>query len=131
MKDSYDNNIPSDNKDINPQYLTCAEINNNFDSESSFINVSDIAFTYNTALNIFAIAYIQHDSEMIPSIYEHTFKLFDAEQFKKTLSTVIYTSKYSNLCEIDMSGAPWDTNINKITNFKNLGNNKYPFFIEQ
>lgn len=131
VKDSYDNNIPSDNKDINPQYLTCAEVNNNFDSESSFINVSDTAFTYNTALNMFAIVYIQHDSEMIPSIYEHTFKLFDAEQFKKTLSTVIYTSKYSNLCEIDMSGAPWDTDINKITNFKNLGNNKYPFFIEQ
>ena len=126
VQDRYEDN----SNIINPQYLTCEEISNNFDCESSFINIADVAFTYNTSLNKFAIVYIQHDSETIPILYEHTFKLFDAKQFKDTLSTVIYTSKYTNLCEIDMIGEPWDPNISLINNFKNLGDDKYPFFIE-
>ena len=126
VQDRYEDN----SNIINPQYLTCEEINHNFDCESSFINIVDVAFTYNTSLNKFAIIYIQHDSETIPTLYEHTFKLFDAKQFKDTLSTVIYTSKYTNLCEIDMIGEPWDPNISLINNFKNLGDDKYPFFIE-
>ena len=80
---------------------------------------------------MFAIVYIHHDSEKIPSIYEHTFKLFDAKQFKDTLSTVIYTSKYSTLCEIDMLKEPWNPDTKYITQFKNLDSNKYPFFIEE
>ena len=130
VKNKYSLTDPNDMLSINPQFLTTEDIDNNFDCESSFIKMSDVAFTYNTALNIFAIVYIQHDSEMIPTIYEHTFKLFDAEQFKNTLSTVVYSSKNTNLCEIDMLKEPWNTDVNYISN-KNLGTEKYPFFIEK
>lgn len=127
-----ENFTPEERRDLNPQYITCEEINNNFDCETSFIPVKDVVFSYNTALNKFAIVYIQHDSQTIPTIYEHQFKLFDTDNFRETLETTVYTSKYSNLSEIDMSSNPWSTDLSTITNFSHntLGETEYPFFIE-
>ena len=68
--------------------------NFNFDYQDDFNNSfgNYIQFTYNNNLNTYLIAYIYTDSNGLPQIFEHKFKIGSNELFNKSLKSSVYST---------------------------------------
>lgn len=70
--------------------------NDNFEYIDKSSKIMGYTFSYNNNLNLYLISYILNDGSNTPYIYQHTFRLFDADLFKSSLESCVYTNIIDN-----------------------------------
>jgi hypothetical protein len=105
-------------------FVTLNDFNgeNNFDCDISPFPIKSLVFSYNTNLDKYLLAYVQHDANGTPTIFEHTFRLFNRDRFFTTLKSKVYRSHTNDVYIYDSEGL-----TNTPTYVKNI--EKIPFFI--
>jgi hypothetical protein len=105
-------------------FVTLSDFNgeNNFDCDISPFPIKSLVFSYNTNLDKYLLAYVQHDANGTPTIFEHTFRLFNRDRFFTTLKSKVYRSHTNDVYIYDSKGL-----TNTPTYVKNI--EKIPFFI--
>lgn len=69
---------------------------NNFECHLSVNKLEKCSFSFNNNSGIYNISYIINDSNDIPSLYVHTFKLGTQSLFEKSLESICYNSVLPN-----------------------------------
>lgn len=76
------------------KYTSSVE-NNNFQYPYTVDTLKNYAFSYNNNINSYIISYIINDSNGLPNLYVHQFKIFDQNLFDRTLESVCYRNNVS------------------------------------
>lgn len=69
---------------------------NNFEKPVGNGELTNLVFTYNNNLNLYLLSYIIDNIDDSSNLYVHKFKLYNQDQFNKTLESVCYTSINEN-----------------------------------
>ena len=64
---------------------------NNFEYGLSNEGLKNIVFSYNNNINSYIISYIINNVDDTPNLYVHRFKMYNQEQFNKTLDSTCYS----------------------------------------
>jgi hypothetical protein len=69
---------------------------NNFEYKFSKEGIKDCVFSYNNNTNTYLVSYIINGIDDTPNLYVHTFKIYNQEQFNKTLESICYSNDSEN-----------------------------------
>ena len=88
---------------------------NNFEHKFTLEGLSQCAFSYNNNINTYLISYIINSIDDTPNLFVHKFKMYNQEQFDKTLESICYSNETEDKAYIfneTISAKDPHTNIN-------------------